>query len=142
MTIGKRSKLTLTSPLEGKLTIVQMYERNIHTKYAMIDILELEKSQFTFESSLILPTDNEIIYGFEFIVANRTFHCEGCIDLVSKNKDIYLYKAAIQPNDYVEFELLYEINQLATLHNKEFAKITKSYDPDRYYDDIIVDYMC
>ncbi|MBA2943365.1 hypothetical protein HZF08_34405 [Paenibacillus sp. CGMCC 1.16610] len=119
-----------------------MYARNIHTKYALIDILELEKSQFTFESSLILPTDNEIIYGFELIVANRTFHCEGCIDLVSKNKDIYLYKAAVQPNDYVEFELLYEINQLATLHNKEFARITKSYEPDRYYDDVVVNYIC
>ncbi|MBP1967081.1 hypothetical protein [Paenibacillus aceris] len=142
MTMTKRSKLSLVSPLQGKLTIVQINKKPIHTKYAMIDILELEKAQFTFESPLNLPTDHEVIYGFGFMVSNRMFHSVGHIELVNEKKDSYVYKAAIQPNDYEESEILYEINQLATLQNKEFVKLTKSYDPDRIFDDVVVDYMC
>lgn len=142
MTMTKRSKLSLVSPLQGKLTIVQINKRPIHTKYAMIDILELEKSQFTFESPLILPTDDEVIYGFGVMVSSRMFHSVGRIELLNEKEDSCIYKAVIQPNDYVESEMLYEINQLATLQNKEFVKLTKSYDPDRVFDDIIVDYMC
>ncbi|MDR6878626.1 MULTISPECIES: hypothetical protein [Bacillales] len=142
MVFQKRTKLGLVTPLPGRLTIIQIRQKPIHTKQAMIQIMELEKSQFTFESSLILPTDREVLYGFEFSMIGRVFRSEGCIRQVNQVNDSCIYTAHLQPVNYAEFEMLYAINRLASIQNKEFGKLAKSYDYEHLQDDMLVDYSC
>ena len=141
MVFGKKNKFPLVNPLKGKMNIIRIRNQRIDSKYAIIDILELEKSQFTFISPLSLPTDPKVVYGFEFTIFNRLFQLKGGIVLLSKEKDEYIYQAVIQSDDHNESEMLFEINQLAAAQNKEYGKITKSYDPQRF-DDVIVNYVC
>lgn len=142
MVFEKRTKLGLNTPLHGRLTIIQIGQRAIHTKYAMIQILELEKSQFMFESPLILPTEHEVRYSFQLSVLGRVFQSEGYIKYVNHVNDSSIYTAHIEPVDYAEFEMLYSINRLASLQNKEFEKLAKSYELERRNDDMMVDYSC
>lgn len=140
MAFEKRTKLCLSAPLYGRLTIIQIHQRPIQTKYALMNIVELEKSQMTFESPLILPTDHKALYDFQLTVFGRLFHSNGRIRHVKHDNDTQIYTANILPINYAESEMLYTINRLALEQNKEFGKLAKSYDPEWRNEEMIVDY--
>lgn len=142
MSLEKKSKLSLVVPLDGKLNIIRIRNQLINSKYALIEIIALEKSQFTFASSLCLPTTLQVTYGFEFTIFGQSFQVNGSIELESNNDNEYIYKAVIQSEDHVVSEMLYAINQLAVTQNTEYVKLSKSYTPEPSSTVNTVDLIC
>lgn len=124
------------------MNIVRIRKEIVNTKFTLIDIWELEKAQFTFTSSLSFPTDAQVVYGFELTIFNRKFQVNGSIEMVSESLEEYQYVAKIHPHTLKETEMLYEINQLAAAQSREYDRLNKSYVTGRYFDDVIVDYIC
>lgn len=142
MALEKKSKLSLVVPLDGKLNIIRIRNQLINSKYALIEIIALEKSQFTFASPLCLPTSHQVTYGFEFTIFGQSFQVNGSIELESNNDNEYIYKAIIQSEDHVDSEMLYAINQLAVTQNTEYVKLSKSYTPEPSSAVNTVDLIC
>lgn len=142
MALEKKSKLSLVVPLDGKLNIIRIRNQLINSKYALIEIIALEKSQFTFASPLSLPTSHQVTYGFEFTIFGQSFQVNGSIELESNNDNEYIYKAIIQSEDHVDSEMLYAINQLAVTQNTEHVKLSKSYTPEPSSAVNTVDLIC
>ncbi|NRF90507.1 hypothetical protein HQN89_05580 [Paenibacillus frigoriresistens] len=130
MALERKRKLSLVVPLDGKLNILRIRNQLINSKYALIEIIALEKSQFTFASPLCLPTNHQVIYGFEFSIFGQLFQVNGRIELESNNDNEYTYKAVIKSEEHVDSEMLYAINQLAVTQNTEYVKLSKSYTPE------------
>ncbi|WP_261302556.1 hypothetical protein [Paenibacillus andongensis] len=142
MALERKSKLSLVVPLDGKLNIIRIRNQLINSKYALIEITALEKSQFTFASPLCLPTSHQVTYGFEFTIFGQSFQVNGSIELESNNDNEYIYKAAIQSEDHVDSEMLYAINQLAVTQNTEYVKLSKSYTSEPSSAVNTVDLIC
>lgn len=142
MALEKKSKLSLVVPLDGKLNIIRIRNQFINSKYALIEIIALEKSQFTFASPLCLPTSHQVTYGFEFTIFGHSFQVNGSVELESNNDNEYIYKAVIQSEDHVVSEMLYAINQLAVTQNTEYVKLSKSYTPEPSSAVNTVDLIC
>jgi hypothetical protein len=142
MALEKKSKLSLVIPLDGKLNIIRIRNQLINSKYALIEIIALEKSQFTFASPLCLPSNHHVTYGFEFTIFDQSFQVNGTIELESNNDNEYIYKAVIQSEDHADSEMLYAINQLAVSQNTEYVKLSKSYTPESCSSVNTVDLIC
>lgn len=142
MALERKSKLSLVVPLDGKLNIIRIRNQLINSKYALIEIIALEKSQFTFASPLCFPTSHQVTYGFEFTIFGQSFQVKGSIELESNNDNEYIYKAVIQSEDHVVSEMLYAINQLAVTQNTEYVKLSKSYTSEPSSAVNTVDLIC
>lgn len=142
MALEKKRKLSLVVPLDGKLNIIRIRNQLINSKYARIEIIALEKSQFTFASPLCLPTSHQVTYGFEFTIFGRTFQVKGDIVLECNDDHEFIYKAVIQSEDHADSEMLYAINQLAVTQNTEYSKLSKSYTPEPCSAENTVDLIC
>ncbi|OPH56657.1 hypothetical protein BC351_27330 [Paenibacillus ferrarius] len=144
MGVEKRNKLSLLVPFIGKLNIVQIRDQPINSKYTLIDIIELEKFHFKFISSLCLPTNHQVIYGFELTIFNQSIHVLGGITLVSNTENEYVYKAIIKQDKHAntDTEMLYMINQLAVKQNNKYGKLVKSYATESLSLENTVDLIC
>ncbi|TXK82526.1 hypothetical protein [Paenibacillus sp. N3.4] len=144
MAVERRDKLELVVPFMGKLNIVQIRDQLINSKYTLIDIIELEKFHFKFISSLCLPTNRQVTYGFELTIFNRSIQVVGGITLVSNTENEYVYKAIIKQdsNEDADSEMLYMINQLAVKQDNKYGKLVKSYSPESLSMENTVDLIC
>ncbi|UKS24897.1 hypothetical protein LOZ80_25255 [Paenibacillus sp. HWE-109] len=142
MAVESRETLSLIEPFKGKLNIIRIRNQLINSKFTIIDIFELEKYHFIFTSSLCLPTNHEVTYGFEFALFNQTIQVVGEIKLVNNNDNEYVYKAIIKTDEETSTEASSFINHLAATQNKKYEKLIKSYTQDNYLSENTLDLIC